>query len=167
MSAYIVQPENFIDDFIKATDEVFSQMVSVAIAVNAVEEIDGQPDCMDVTSCMDITGILGFSGGRRGSILVTFSQSIALKAVGGMLGEEYTAINSDVRDGVGEIVNIIAGTAKTRLQLKGISFDLSIPNTIIGFNHQITAPAATTRTRVRFSTIYGDFFLEVYLKEDK
>ncbi|HEX9654808.1 MAG TPA: chemotaxis protein CheX [bacterium] len=167
MSAYIIQAERIIDDFIKAVDEVFSQMAAVTIQVEDVEEIDGQTDCMDVTTCMDITGILGFSGGRRGSILVTFSEAVALKAVGGMLDMEFNDINADVRDGVGEIVNIIAGTAKTRLQPKGISFDLSIPNTIIGFNHQITAPASTSRTRVRFTTIYGNFFLEVNLKEDK
>ena len=167
MNGYIIQTDMFIDDFIKATDEVFSQMVSVAVQVDVVEEINGMPDCMDVTLCMDITGILGFSGGRRGSLLVTFSEETALKAVGGMLGIQYTEMNSDVCDGVGEIVNIIAGTAKTRLQLKGISFDLSIPNTIIGTKHQITAPASTSRTRISFSSPYGAFFMEVYLKEDK
>jgi len=121
---------------------------------------------LNVTACMDITGVLGFSGGRKGSILVTFSDRIALAAVGGMLGMTLTEINADVRDGIAELVNMIAGGAKTRLQKKGVNFDLSIPNTVIGANHQITAPAGTSRTRIDFVSDDGEFFIEVYLKEE-
>lgn len=167
MNTNVMQANTFIADFIVAAEEVFTRMASLPIKVEEVEEIDWKANCMEVTSCMDITGILGFSGGRRGSILITFSQPAALKAVGGMLGVEFQEMNSDVRDGVGEMVNIIAGAAKTRLQPKGINFDLSIPNTIVGDKHHITAPASTSRTRVLFSTPFGKFFLEVYLKEDK
>ncbi len=68
--------------------------------------------------------------------------------------------------GVGEIINMIAGGAKTRLQQKAVFFDLSIPNTIIGQNHQITSPASAGRTRIDFESSAGDFFMEVSLKED-
>lgn len=166
MSTNSVQTVNFSQDFIDTTREVFSTMAAMEIESKGVIEIDGSTDCKDITTCMDITGILGFSGGRKGCILVSLPESCALGAVGGMLGIEFDEIDSDVRDGVSELVNMIAGGAKTKLQSKGISFELSIPNTVVGQSHQITAPASTKRTRLEFGSPAGDFFIEVYLKEE-
>ena len=163
MSATKINNE-FFDDFIGSTVEVLSTMTSIEVTGSKVREVNGSSSGMDITSCLDITGILGFSGGRRGSLLVTFPQTISLKAVGGMLGMEFTEIDTDVTDGVGELVNMIAGGIKTKLQAKGMDFQLSIPNTCP--SHHITAPGSTTRTRIDFETDLGNFFIEVYLKED-
>ena len=141
-------------------------MASFEVKAKEFVQRNGTSECLDVTACMDITGILGFSGGRKGSVLITFTEVIALKIVGGMLGVTLSKIDAEVRDGVGEIVNMIAGGAKTILQRKGVFFDLSIPNTIIGQNHQITAPASAVRTRIDFESSAGDSFMEVYLKEE-
>lgn len=166
MGENIIHKDNLIHDFIDVTKDVLSTMASYHVEIKDVREINGGSDMLNVTACMDITGVLGFSGGRKGSILVTFSDRIALAAVGGMLGMTLTEINADVRDGIAELVNMIAGGAKTRLQKKGVNFDLSIPNTVIGANHQITAPAGTSRTRIDFVSDDGEFFIEVYLKEE-
>lgn len=158
--------DELIQDFVDTTVEVLSTMASLECSYTGdhqYEEIGA--DC-DVATCLDITGILGFSGGRRGSIVVTFTNEIAKSAVGGMLGIEFEEIDSDVRDGVGELVNMIAGGAKTKLQDKGLDFELSIPNTVMGKNHRITVPAGTCRTRLDFVTSAGNFFVEVYLKKD-
>lgn len=165
MGDNLIAKDNLIQDFIDVTGDVLSTMASFDVKAKEVQEINGQSDLKDLITCLDITGVLGFSGGRRGSLLVTLSKSIAFRAVGGMLGIEFTKIDSDVRDGVSELVNMIAGGAKTKLQSKGIDFDLSIPNTVIGEGHQITSAAATTRTRVNFESDLGVFFIEVYLKE--
>ena len=165
MADNILNDENLIQDFIDITIEVLSTMANLDVKSKGVREINGGTSSLDVTACMDITGVLGFSGGRRGSLLVTFANKTALKAVGGMLGIECKEVNADIRDGVGELVNMIAGGAKTKLQSKGIDFELSIPNTVIGANHQITSPLSTSRTRLDFTTSEDDFFMEVYLKQ--
>ncbi|MFQ5649184.1 MAG: chemotaxis protein CheX [bacterium] len=166
MSEDILQKEDLLQDFVDSTIDVLTTMSGLDVTYDGMRKIDGVVDGLGITACMDITGVLGFSGGRRGSVLITFSDAIALKAIGGMLGMEFTEVDADVRDGVGELVNMIAGGAKTKLQNKGIDFELSIPNTVIGSNHKITAPAATTRTRLDFGTPHGKFFIEVYLKRD-
>ncbi len=166
MNDNIVANENLIQDFIDVTEEVLSTMASFEIKAIEVQEINANGHSKDVTACFDITGILGFSGGRKGSLLISFPRNIAFGAVGGMLGIEFTEIDADVRDGVSELVNMIAGGAKTKLQAKGIDFELSIPNTVIGQQHQITAGASATRTRVDFDSDLGSFFIEVNLKED-
>ena len=166
MSDNVLAKDNLIQDFIDVTGEVLSTMASFDIKAIGVQEVNGNGDSKDITACFDITGILGFSGGRKGSLLVSFPGNIAFRAVGGMLGIEMTEIDADVRDGVSELVNMIAGGAKTKLQAKGIDFELSIPNTVVGREHQITAGASATRTRVDFDSDLGGFFIEVYLKED-
>jgi len=166
MSDNIIAKENLIQDFIDVTGEVLSTMASFDVKAKEIQEINGKSEFTDITACLDITGILGFSGRRKGSLLVSLSKSIAFRAVGGMLGIEFTEIDADVRDGVSELVNIIAGGAKTKLQGKGVDFELSIPNTVIGKDHQIAAGASTNRTRVEFDSDLGSFFIEVYLKED-
>lgn len=166
MTEKTVLKEDLIRDIVEATSDVLSTMASFEVRAKEFVQSNGTPECLDITACMDITGILGFSGGRKGSVLITFTEVIALKIVGGMLGVTLSKIDAEVRDGVGEIVNMIAGGAKTILQRKGVFFDLSIPNTIIGQNHQITAPASAVRTRIDFESCAGDFFIEVYLKED-
>ena len=164
MSGNIITKDNLIHDFIDVTGDVLSTMASFDIKATRVRQIDG--NSKEITTCFDITGVLGFSGGRKGSLLLSFPRNIAFRTVGGMLGIEFTEIDSDVRDGVSELVNMIAGGAKTKLQDKGIDFELSIPNTIIGWEHQIAGGASTNRTRVDFDSDIGSFFIEVYLKED-
>ncbi len=164
MSGNIIAKDNLIHDFIDVTGDVLSTMASFDIKATQVRQINGNGK--DITNCFDITGVLGFSGGRKGSLLVSFPENIAFRVVGGMLGIEFTEIDADVRDGVSELVNMVAGGAKTKLQAKGIDFALSIPNTVIGKDHQIAAGASTNRTRVEFDSELGSFFIEVYLKED-
>ncbi len=164
MSENIIQKNNLIHDFIDATTEALGTMASMSINIKNITEINGDSDYVDITNCKDITVIMGFSGGRKGSILVSFPTGVALNTVGGMLGIEFTEVDADVRDGIGEMVNVIAGGAKSKLQNKNIDFELSIPNIVMGANHHISAPSSTSRTRVEFETECGDFFLEFYLK---
>jgi len=166
MSAITVQHESLIQDFIDVTVEVLSTMASFDARVADIRDIHGPGEENGVASCLDITAVLGFSGGRQGSLLITFSKDTALSAVGGMLGMELAELDGDVRDGIGELVNMIAGGAKTRLQSKGLNFELSIPNTVMGSNHKITTPASASRTRIDFTSEAGDFFVEVYLKDE-
>lgn len=167
MNDNLLMQESFVRDFVDITEEVLGTMAGLKVNCQGSVEINGgSAEGLDVTSCMDITGVLGFSGGRKGSVLVTFAEATALKAVGGMLGIECQELDSDVRDGIGELVNMIAGGAKTKLQAKGVDFELSIPNTVMGSFHQITAPASTSRTRIDFNSSAGKFFIEVCLKRE-
>jgi chemotaxis protein CheX len=85
----------------------------------------------------DISGIMGLSGDVSGSIIVSFGKGSACKLVGNMLGTSYDEINDDVKDGIQEIVNLIAGQAKTMLVDTEYHFQVSIPTCIIGKDHQV------------------------------
>jgi chemotaxis protein CheX len=85
----------------------------------------------------DISGIMGLSGQVSGSIIVSFGKGAACKLVGNMLGTSYEEINDDVKDGIQEIVNLVAGQAKTMLADTEYHFQVSIPTCVIGANHQV------------------------------
>jgi chemotaxis protein CheX len=166
MSVTAAQDHGLIQDFTDATIDVLKTMAFFEVGS---KNADGAPpDQADgpLNGYRDITGVLGFSGSRTGSILLTLSEKLALQIVGGMLDTQLTTIDSVVCDGIGELVNMISGSAKTRLQSKGLDFVLSIPHTIVGPNHLITAPASTRRTRIEFTSNNGDFYIDVFIKQE-
>lgn len=85
----------------------------------------------------DISGIMGLSGDVAGAIVVSFEKDAACKIIANMLGEEKPEMDNEVKDGIGEIVNLIAGQAKTMLAETQYHFKVSIPTTIIGSGHEI------------------------------
>lgn len=162
------QEDILIPEITSATTKILASITDIDIEVVNVKQLDHTTGSIDVTKCMEITGMLGFSSGNtlRGSLLMTFTEPIALKIVGGMLGIELEEFDSDVTDGVGEFINMVAGGTKTRLQANGVDFERSIPNIVTGKGVQISAPASTFRSRVTFDSSVGPFFMEVSYKQE-
>jgi len=85
----------------------------------------------------DVSGIIGLTGAAKGAVVVSFSKACALKIVSTMLMEDYTEINEEVKDAVGEITNMISGDARRNLEDLGMAFKAGIPTIIIGKCHEI------------------------------
>ena len=51
------------------------------------------------------------AGNMRGTITISFEKPSIFKILENMLGEPYSEINEEVRDAVGELTNMIYGTA--------------------------------------------------------
>ncbi len=164
----IAAKDIFISEIITCTTEVLASMCSLNAVVKNVEELDHASSSLDITSCLDITGMLGFSGSKElmGSILMTFRLDVALAIVAGMLGCTREEAKYDVIDGIGELVNMVTGGAKTKLQEQGTDLHRSIPNIVTGIGVQITAPASTSRRRIDLESDSGPFFVEIAFKED-
>ena len=97
---------------------------------------------------------------------MTFRLDVALAIVVGMLGCTRDEAKYDVIDGIAEIVNMVTGDAKTKLQKQGIDLRRSIPNIVTGIGVQITAPASTSRRRIDFESDSGPLFVEIAFKEE-
>lgn len=160
--------DTFISEIVTSTTEVLASMCSLKAVVKNVEELDHVSGSLDITSCLDITGMVGFSGSKEllGSILMTFRLDVALAIVVGMLGCTRDEAKYDVIDGIAEIVNMVTGDAKTKLQKQGIDLRRSIPNIVTGIGVQITAPASTSRRRIDFESDSGPLFVEIAFKEE-
>ncbi len=122
----------YINPFLSGTINVLKTMASVT-------PVPGKPYVKkDKLSIGDISGIIGLTGAKQGSVVVSFTKECALKVISAMLMEEYTELNDDVRDAVGEITNMISGDARKHLAELGLKFEAGIPTVISGKNHEIS-----------------------------
>ena len=87
----------------------------------------------DFSSEGEIAGMIGMvSGDMKGTITVSFTKEALFQVLKNMLDEDYTELNDEVADAVGELTNIIYGCAKTTLNEKGYSFEMAIPTVLMG-----------------------------------
>lgn len=145
-----------INPFISAVDQTFDMMVGCKVK-RAAPSLKANPQAL-----YPVSGIIGLTGvGVSGTVVLTMSTELALKSASAMLMMEYTAIDGDVLDAVGEITNMIAGQAKA--QLEEYKLSLSLPNVIEGANTMIHFPDKSQPITIPFSTDWGPLAVEVGL----
>lgn len=108
----------------------------------------------------DVTGLVGITGDGVGSVSISFARPLAVAIVKNMLGDEVEDILQDVKDAVGEIVNMVSGQARAGLVQQGYTFQGSTPTVIMGDNHTISHVARSPIMAIPFSTDHGDFTIE-------
>jgi chemotaxis protein CheX len=145
----------FINPFLSATLEVLKTMASTEVQ-------PGKPFLKkDKISYGDVSGIVGITGPHNGSMSLTFSKDCIIAIVSNMLGENFTEVNDDIKDAVGELSNMISGTARNELGNKGYSFKTSIPIVVSGPNHEIRHQCKAPTIAIPFNTKAGPFVVEV------
>lgn len=113
----------------------------------------------------DISGIIGFAAVNvSGSIALSFPKESALKIHNTLMGENVFEITTEVRDGIGELTNIVAGGAKSKLSEMGISFNISLPTIIVGREHEIHHKTDSPVIVVPFELRKHRFLMEVTMK---
>jgi chemotaxis protein CheX len=146
----------YVNPFISSTLETFKTMMKIdVVPQKPALKKNGDP-------MYDVSGIIGLSGNAQGSISLSFPKIVALKAVSAMIGSEIKIIGPEITDGIGEIVNIIAGNAKQNLTQYNLT--ISLPNVIVGKDHSVTAPSGIATIIVPFTSAIGNFAMEVSLK---
>ena len=145
----------FLNPFLQATVNVLSTMAMLLPK-------PGKPQIKESDVAVgDITGIIGLTGYAEGSLAVSFSEPCALKIVENMIGEQYTEMNEDVADAVGELTNMISGDARSQLQKLGYDFTAAIPTVVRGKDHTVRHVAqGGTTLMIPFSTENGNFYIE-------
>ena len=151
----------YINPFLTATIKVLSSMAMT-------EAKPGKPGKKsESTADGIISAVLALTGGTNGSIALSFTESCIVGIVNNMLGEEYTALNDDIKDAVGEIVNMVSGEARRELANKGFIFQGSLPTILEGENHRIEHSIEGTVARIPFQTSYGRFSVEASFESEQ
>jgi len=147
-----------VNPFIEATLHVLS---SIAFT----QATAGKPYLKkDPVAKGDISGVVGLSGEARGTLSVSFSKGSILNIVSKMFGEPFEEINDEVRDAVGEILNIVSGQARQKLETMGRTLKGAIPTVVTGENHIITHITKEPIIAIPFETENGHFTIEVCLE---
>jgi chemotaxis protein CheX len=147
----------YINPFIAAVKHVYGTMLSCDVR-------RGKPVLKENNRADHyISGVIGLSGRAVGTAVLSMSESAALAAASHMLMCEITEISDDVVDAVGELVNMIAGAAKAKLEEYELM--ISLPNVITGDNHEIHFPSDVRPVSIPFETDWGPITLAVGLVE--
>jgi len=115
-----------------SVEEVFRLMLGVeckrdAAPVAAVKEA--------------VTAVVGFGGMLSGACVFRLPAKTALKVAGLMTGMEMFEIDEMVKDGVGEICNMLAGSWKGKVPAMAATTGLSIPAVITGRDYSLHVQA--------------------------
>ncbi len=150
----------YINPFLEGTKSVLKTMAMT-------EPVPGKPYLKTDTQAKgDVSGIIGFTGSARGSLAISFSKSSILNIVFNMLGENYSEINSEVRDAVGELTNMISGVARKNLEAQGLNIQGAIPTIVSGEGHSILHVLGGPSIIIPFATSAGPFFVDVCIKTE-
>lgn len=113
----------FIDGVIKTHSTIASTKISTGEA--AVEP--------KFTPKGEIAGLVGMiAGTMKGTMSISYDKTAILSIYENMLGEKHTEVNEAVSDCVGELTNMIYGSAKTILNQMGYAFEMAIPSVVKG-----------------------------------
>ncbi|MCA9230202.1 MAG: chemotaxis protein CheX [Planctomycetales bacterium] len=110
---------------------------------NALGMCDTRVRCVGVSATPTketgiITGMIGVHGKVSGFVSVNIAEEFVIRAVEGLLQEEFGKLCSQVIDGAGEITNIIVGGIKSALAKTEWGFShITVPSVIVGQNFTI------------------------------
>ena len=89
-----------------------------------------------------VTAVVGFGGLLSGACVFRSGAKAAMDIAAKMTGMEFTYIDDTVKDGIGEICNMLAGAWKGKVPELAANVGLSVPAVITGrdYNLHVQAP---------------------------
>ena len=120
-----------------SVEEVFKLMLGVRC--ERFSDVSGVVACSDQES---VTAVVGFGGLLSGACVFRCGASAAMKVAARMTGMEFHEIDDTVKDGIGEICNMLAGAWKGKVPDLAAHCGLSVPAVITGrdYNLRVQAP---------------------------
>ncbi len=128
-----------------STDEVFRLMLGVEcqpIGENAAVTSAEQPV---------VTAVVGLGGMLSGACVFRCGAAGAIRMAGRMTGAEIFSVDDTVKDGIGEICNMLAGAWKGRVPGLAASCGLSLPAVITGGDYRIRVQASEFQLHRNYS----------------
>ncbi|MFQ5686466.1 MAG: chemotaxis protein CheX [Candidatus Scalindua sp.] len=119
----------------EAANEVFSTMLMMEVKTQESFVRDEKNVSTDLISSLHF-----FGNKYMGKIAIFSSGGVACHIANAMLGTETTEVNEEIKDGMGEIVNMIAGVAKVKLTDTLGDMHLLTPWVIAGRHLTIASP---------------------------
>ncbi len=149
------------DGIVKSIRESTAEVFSTMLAIDLNAEDSFVKDERNVST--DLISSLHFFGDKYMGKIAMFSYgATACHLAGTMLGMEMPEVDEDVKDGMGEIVNMIAGSAKVKLESTMGDFHLLTPWVIAGKNLTTASPTRgesglSIESQAQFSWIMTKF----------
>jgi len=144
----------------KATGEVFEMMLgsSAEPGTSRVEESGVGPT-------EGVVALVGLTGPLVGTGCVSCDADLACRLAGHMLMSEFTSVDADVLDALGEIANMIIGNIKTSIEDEFGAMWLSVPTVVYGRNFTTRSVGKHCWTVVPFACGSNVMTVQMFLTE--
>jgi chemotaxis protein CheX len=125
-------PKNVLEPFRLSTCEIFQMMAMM----NA--ELVQEYKITTHFHFGEVSAVMALAGKKKGGIILSLNEKMARLAISNISAIPADDLEEDdVHDGVGELINMIAGGAKARLTDEDEHFLLSAPTVITGRKHRV------------------------------
>lgn len=145
-----------IEPFVASVHDIFDSMIGSPV------KVEESHSAMSQLHAPDIIGVIGLSGSAQGMVALRIPDQTALAIIGQMVGAKFDCVDPAIIDGVGELVNMVAGSAKGRMQ--GHSISISLPTVVRGDICRLSNMQDAMWTELRLTSDLGTFWLIVSLK---
>jgi chemotaxis protein CheX len=147
---------NLINSFVSAARGVFDTMVRLPLMSGKPHV---RPSAQAVNRSFKVSVLIHFHGSADGIAVLHMSEPVALAMANALSGQAHLRINSDVRDALREVANLIIGSAKQHL---GADLHISVPK-VYDASDVHFLPGCPVVV-IPFDTTAGRFVLEVGLQ---
>ena len=129
----------YLNPFVAATINTCQTMLNLKVEKGALTIKKS------ATTESEVTSVIGLSGKLRGSIVMGYSKPVAGAMVQRFLGSVELPSDAEICDGIGELCNIVAGSAKAEMNKLKMELSISVPNVILGRGmHVMSNPSYPT-----------------------
>lgn len=112
--------------------------------------------------CCALFGVLGDSASAL--VSVCFPTPVLLQLMGNLFGEKYETVTPEVEDGLMELVNVVFGQVKKKVNEKGMLVNRVIPSVVVGSAMRFKYLTSGKSVIVPFEMSLGTFHLEITLE---
>lgn len=147
-------PGHAVDTLRGVVTDVFSTMVGQSLA--PLGPTDGGPP-----GRAEVVGTVAFAGSWTGYVAMVTSRAAATAITAALLGADAEDLEAEVRDALGEVVNVVAGGFRTRMSKPGDAWTVSIPMVATGDGLTMAPPRDSGQVVDRYQ--FGAHLLEVHL----
>ncbi|AZZ35595.1 hypothetical protein CIK05_01870 [Bdellovibrio sp. qaytius] len=156
-----------INPFLEATLMTLEQTANTKCEAQKPQLIDLNEKSR--TDDISIAGVISLTTEQfNGSITLAFPEVVFLKIYESMFGESVDKINEEIEDAAGELLNIIYGSAKTKLN-EQCNFKLApaLPTILSGEKIKIRQTTYQKVIVLPFKTAFGFFRVEISFDPQK
>lgn len=153
--------EALLKQLTRDVEEVFCTMVGMEDLLHLPIHVAPETHFKDC-----ITAMVGFAGTYNGLVSLHAPKKLALTFTSSMLGMEVADVDDDVRDALGEITNMIAGSFKQHISQGGSDIKLSTPSIVSGDDYFVNAGNNLDTLALRFATDEEWFMISIALEKE-
>jgi chemotaxis protein CheX len=137
--------EKYVRPFIVGAQHVFKTMLDIDLIPSDPIEKGSR------RTSAEVTGVMGFTGDRRGTMTVGMSADGALTIYARLLNEKLSSVSPEIIDAVGELTNIISGQARKELEREQLHLIAHVPMVFVGKDIHISFISTGTLTTIPFT----------------